>query len=54
MSAVAEIAPERRQRSPLGLVWLRFKANRAAVASGIVLLTLILMAIFAPFITKAS
>ena len=54
MTVVAAAAPEQKQRSPLGLVWLRFKANRAAVASGFVLLILILMAIFAPFITKAS
>jgi ABC-type dipeptide/oligopeptide/nickel transport system permease subunit len=45
---------EERHRSPLSLIWLRFKANRAAIVSGIVLLTLILMAIFAPLITIAG
>ena len=54
MAAAIEESPNQRQRSPLFMVWVRFKANRAAVASGIVLLVLILMAIFAPFITKAS
>jgi ABC-type dipeptide/oligopeptide/nickel transport system permease subunit len=45
---------EERHRSPLYLIWLRFKANRAAIVSGIILLTLILMAIFAPLITIAG
>lgn len=45
---------EEKHRSPLFLIWLRFKANRAAIVSGIVLLTLILMAVFAPFITIAG
>ena len=45
---------EEKHRSPLFLVWLRFKANRAATVSGIVLLTLILMAVFAFLITIAS
>jgi len=42
------------QRSPLYFTWRRFTANKAAVASGIVLLVLILMAIFAPFITASG
>jgi ABC-type dipeptide/oligopeptide/nickel transport system permease subunit len=50
----AATIPEEKHRSPLYLIWLRFKANRAAIVSGIVLLTLILMAIFAPFITIAG
>ena len=54
MSIATDAAPEQKQRSPLSLVWLRFKANRAAVASGIVLIVLVSMAIFAPFLTKAS
>jgi ABC-type dipeptide/oligopeptide/nickel transport system permease subunit len=41
-------------RHPLALVWLRFTANRAALLSGIVLLIILLMAVFAPFITIAS
>ncbi len=43
--------PEEKHRSPLYLIWLRFKANRAAIVSVMILLTLILMAIFAPLIT---
>lgn len=45
---------EEKHRSPLYLIWLRFRANRAAIVSGVVLLTLILMAIFAPLITIAG
>jgi ABC-type dipeptide/oligopeptide/nickel transport system permease subunit len=45
---------EEKPSSPLYLIWLRFKANRAAIVSGIVLLALIFMAIFAPFITIAG
>jgi ABC-type dipeptide/oligopeptide/nickel transport system permease subunit len=37
--------------SPFYLVWRRFRANRAALLSGIVLLALMLMAVFAPLIT---
>jgi ABC-type dipeptide/oligopeptide/nickel transport system permease subunit len=43
-----------RQHGPLYYAWRRFAANKAAVVSGIVLLTLILMAVFAPWITKTS
>ncbi len=42
------------QRGPLYFAWRRFAGNKAAVVSGVVLLILILMAIFAPFITKTS
>jgi ABC-type dipeptide/oligopeptide/nickel transport system permease subunit len=41
-------------RSPLHLVWMRFRRNKAAVFSALILLILILMAIFAPLITIAS
>jgi ABC-type dipeptide/oligopeptide/nickel transport system permease subunit len=41
-------------RSPMQLVWLRFRSNKAAVVSAIVLLALILMAVLAPLITIAS
>jgi ABC-type dipeptide/oligopeptide/nickel transport system permease subunit len=41
-------------RSPLQHVWLRFRSNKAAVVSAIVLLVLILMAVLAPLITIAS
>jgi ABC-type dipeptide/oligopeptide/nickel transport system permease subunit len=63
MSAEIEIIPEAdvlaippayRQRSPLYFAWRRFAANKAALVSGGVLLILILMAIFAPFITKGD
>ena len=43
-----------RQRRPLYYAWRRFAANKAAVVSGLVLLTLVLMAICAPLITKTS
>ncbi len=42
------------QRGPLYYAWRRFAANKAAFVSGLVLVTLILMAIFAPLITKTS
>ncbi|MBC7480288.1 MAG: ABC transporter permease [Pseudorhodobacter sp.] len=42
------------QRGPLYYAWRRFAANKAAVVSGLVLLTLILMAVLAPLITKAN
>jgi peptide/nickel transport system permease protein/oligopeptide transport system permease protein len=45
---------EENHHSPLYFIWLRFKGNRAAVVSGVVLLILITMAIFAPFITIAG
>ena len=43
-----------KQRSPLYFAWRRFAANKAAVLSGTVLATLILMAVFAPLITKTG
>ena len=43
-----------RQRSPLYFAWRRFAGNKAAVVAGIVLAVLILMAIFAPLITKTG
>jgi ABC-type dipeptide/oligopeptide/nickel transport system permease subunit len=44
--------PDRpRQRSPLYFAWRRFASNRAALGAGIVLVALILMALFAPWIT---
>ena len=46
--------PARRQRGPLWFAWRRFAANRAAVAGGAVLAVLLLMAIFAPLITKTG
>ena len=42
------------QRSPLYFAWHRFAANKAAVVAGAVLLLLMLMAIFAPLITKTG
>jgi ABC-type dipeptide/oligopeptide/nickel transport system permease subunit len=42
------------QRSPLYFAWRRFAANKAAVVAGAVLAILILMAIFAPLITKTG
>jgi ABC-type dipeptide/oligopeptide/nickel transport system permease subunit len=43
-----------RQRSPLYFAWRRFAANKAAVVAGIVLAILMLMAIFAPLITRTG
>jgi peptide/nickel transport system permease protein/oligopeptide transport system permease protein len=45
---------ERRQRGPLWFAWRRFAANRAAVVGGAVLGLLVLMAAFAPLITKTG
>ena len=42
------------QRSPLYFAWRRFAANKAAVVGGFVLALLVLMAIFAPLITKTG
>jgi len=41
-------------RSPLYFAWSRFADNKAAVVSGLVLLIIMLMAIFAPLITKTG
>ncbi len=56
IDTAAEIAPAPayRQRSPLYFAVRRFFANKAAVASGIVLLVLILAAILAPLFTKTG
>ncbi len=43
-----------RQRSPLYFAWRRFAANKAAVVAGLVLALLMLMAIFAPLITRTG
>lgn len=43
--------PKYRQRNPLWFAWRRFTANKAALAGGIVLAILILMALLAPLIT---
>jgi ABC-type dipeptide/oligopeptide/nickel transport system permease subunit len=43
-----------RQRSPMWFAWKRFSANKAAVAGGVVLGILILLAIFAPLVTKTG
>jgi ABC-type dipeptide/oligopeptide/nickel transport system permease subunit len=51
MSEIGLGAPPARQRHPLWFAWQRFLSNRAAVAGGLVLGLLILMAIFAPLIT---
>jgi ABC-type dipeptide/oligopeptide/nickel transport system permease subunit len=45
------IPPKYRQRSPLWFALRRFSGNKAAIVGGIVLGILILMAIFAPWIT---
>lgn len=39
-------------RSPLQLFWRRFRQDRVAVASGFVILLLVLIAIFAPLVVK--
>lgn len=46
--------PHARQRSPLYFAWRRFSANKAALVSGLVLAILVLMAIFAPWITRSG
>ncbi len=42
------------QRGPLYYAWRRFAANRAAMLSGVVLLVLVTMAVFAPLITRTG
>jgi len=54
MTDLPAAAPAIRQRSPLWFAWRRFLSNRAAVAGGIVLAILILMALFAPLITPVA
>ena len=46
-----EAAVEQEKNSPLGEVWQRFKKNRIAMASLILLVTLTLLAILAPLVT---
>jgi len=46
--------PTVRQRSPAWFAWRRFTANKAAVASAIVLAILMLAAIFAPLFTRTD
>lgn len=53
LTTIPSAAPDHRQRSPLHYAWRRFVANRAAVVGGAVLILLVLMAIFAPLITKS-
>ena len=43
-----------RQRGPLWFAWRRFLANKAAVVGGVVLAVIVLMAIFAPLLTKTD
>ncbi|SHG27782.1 oligopeptide transport system permease protein [Kaistia soli DSM 19436] len=43
-----------KRRSPLYLAWRRFAANKAALGAGIILLVIILMAIFAPLVSKTG
>jgi peptide/nickel transport system permease protein len=47
-----ELGGEIAARSPLQLFWRRFRQDRVAVASGIVIVLLILLAIFAPLVVK--
>lgn len=42
------------QHGPMYFAWRRFLANKAAVVSGAVLLTLVLLAVFAPLIAKTN
>jgi len=46
--------PTYRQRGPLWFAWRRFVANKGAVVAGAVLAVIMVMAIIAPFITKAG
>ncbi|MDO8985427.1 hypothetical protein [Cypionkella sp.] len=41
-------------RSPLYFAWRRFDDNKAALVAGVFLLLIILMAIFAPLISKTG
>ena len=50
----ATVALPYRQRNPMWFAWQRFIGNKAAIAAGIVLAILILMAIFAPLITPSD
>lgn len=46
-----DLAP---QRSPLYFAWRRFSSNKAALLGGAILLIIVLLAIFAPFITPTG
>lgn len=46
--------PSHTQHSPVYFAWQRFKANKAAVAGGIVLGVIVLAAILAPLFTKSD
>ena len=50
----AMATPGVRHRSPLFLAWRRFAANKAALVAGVVLVIIILMAIFAPLVSKTG
>lgn len=56
MSAVREqtAPPPRRMRGPLGQAWRRFTANRAAVAGGLTLGVIVLLALLAPLIAPTG
>ena len=54
MTIAAPAPATYRQRNPLWFAWQRFIGNKAAVAAGVVLVILILMAIFAPLITPSQ
>ena len=59
MTELATAAPlarpeKKRQHSPLYYAWRRFAANKAALAAGIILVILALMAIFAPLISQTG
>ncbi|WP_323014926.1 ABC transporter permease [Devosia sp.] len=55
MTATAAAVPRRHAaENPLHQAWRRFAANRGAVAGGLVLLIITLMALCAPFITVAG
>jgi ABC-type dipeptide/oligopeptide/nickel transport system permease subunit len=47
-------ATDRPRLGPRQMAWLRFRANKAALVSGLVLSVVILAAIFAPLITPTS
>ncbi|HZO67531.1 MAG TPA: hypothetical protein VFB74_21250, partial [Kribbellaceae bacterium] len=52
--SVADLAVnEIEGRSPGQIAWMRLKRDKVAIAGGIVIILLILMAIFAPLIVKA-
>lgn len=48
------LAIDRPHLSPRHMAWLRFRANKAALVSGAVLVVVVLAAVFAPLITPTS